>query len=110
MSRNSDLARLEFIIEMIENIKIIEQRHGGIKNALNDIEGQNAIFMCLIQIGEKIKKIESADLREKLPVKEASSVRNFIVHDYSGVDLEIIEDIVTADLISLEKNVKEILK
>ncbi len=109
MSRKSDLARLEFILEMIKNITFIAKRHGSVKNALKDIEGQNAVFMCLIQIGEKIKRIESEDLKEKLPVKEASAVRNFIVHDYSGVDLEIIKEIIESDLPMLEKIVKEIL-
>lgn len=110
MSKKSDLKRLEFILTMIENIAVICKRHSGIKNALNDMEGQNAIFMCLVQIGEKIKKIEDLSIKECLPVKEAASVRNFIIHDYTGVDLEIIEEIVDSDLLVLEKTIKTMLK
>jgi uncharacterized protein with HEPN domain len=109
MSKKSDLKRLEFIITMIENISVICKRHSGIKNALNDMEGQNAIFMCLVQIGEKIKKIEDISIKECLPVKEAASVRNFIIHDYTGVDLEIIEEIIDFDLKVLEKNIMQML-
>ncbi|HDT11962.1 MAG TPA: DUF86 domain-containing protein [bacterium] len=110
MSKRSDLERLQFVVEMIETIEIISKRHKRVKNALSDIEGQNAIFMCLIQIGEKLNKIETPDIRKELPVKEASSVRNFIVHDYTGVNLEIIEEVITSDIKLLEKTIRKILR
>lgn len=109
MSKKSDLAKLDFILVMIETIRFVCKRHGGIKKALNDIEGQNAIFMCLIQVGEKLKKIEDPVIKEKLPVKEAASVRNFIIHEYAGVNIEIIHEILDSDIKELEKTIKMIM-
>lgn len=109
MSKKSDVIRLEFILSMIETIRFVCKRHGGIRKTLYDLEGQNAVFMCLIQIGEKLKKIEDPAIKEKLPVKEASSVRNFIIHEYSGVNIEIIEEIIDSDIKELEKTIRIIL-
>ncbi|OGS17662.1 MAG: hypothetical protein A2219_08500 [Elusimicrobia bacterium RIFOXYA2_FULL_50_26] len=110
MSIKADRARLEFILRMITSIETIVQRHGDIDAALTDIEGQNALLMFLLQIGEKISRIEGEQYRVLLPVKEASSVRNFIAHDYDGINLQIIKDIVLTDIPVLKKNLNEILK
>lgn len=109
MSNQSDRARIDFIVNMIENITVISERHGGVSNALEDLEGQNALFMCLLQIGEKLAKIETPEFREHLPVKEAASIRNFIVHDYDGVNLEIIKEVIEIDLPKLYESLKKIL-
>ncbi len=45
--------KIDFILEMIENIEFIIKRHNGIYNALNDIEGQMAVFMGIFHIGER---------------------------------------------------------
>lgn len=40
MSKHALQAKIEFIVEMIENMEAITQRHGGIVKALEDFEGQ----------------------------------------------------------------------
>jgi len=89
--------KIDFILEMIENIEKIVKRHEGVVNALEDFEGQMAIFMGLAQIGEILNKfdneiIKSLELEEE---KEgAYYTRNYIVHDYEGVDLIVVENII----------------
>ncbi|WP_353663198.1 HepT-like ribonuclease domain-containing protein [Hydrogenimonas sp. SS33] len=101
MSYKSERAKIDFILEMIENIERIEDRHGGVVSALEDFEGKMAILMGLAQIGETLKKlddtfIEKAELaREK---EGAYFTRNYIVHDYEGIDLYIVEDILVNHL------------
>jgi uncharacterized protein with HEPN domain len=46
-----------------------------------------------MQIGESLNKIEDETLKNKLPIKGAYDVRNFIAHDYEGVDVGLIENI-----------------
>ncbi|NWF65858.1 MAG: DUF86 domain-containing protein [Campylobacterales bacterium] len=103
---------------MISNIEIISQRHNGISKALNDeIEAKPAILMALIQIGESLKKIDS-DILEKYELSEeikgAYGVRNFIAHDYDGVDLGLIELIIREKLpilkLKIETMIKEIVE
>lgn len=49
---NKNLAKIEFILEMIENIEVVCKRHRGVSEALDDeVEGRAAILMFLLQIG-----------------------------------------------------------
>ena len=93
--------KIDFILEMIDNIEKITKRHRGIVNALNDFEGQMAILMGIAQIGETLNKIDE-DFIEKFDLKEeklgAYYTRNYIVHDYEGIDLMIVETIVRKNL------------
>ena len=93
--------KVDFILEMIENIEKIIKRHKGIVNALNDFEGQMAIFLGLAQIGENLSKFDDYFI-EKFDLKEeklgAYYTRNYIVHDYEGVDLMIVENILRVHL------------
>lgn len=96
---------------MIDNLEKIIQRHQTITNALKDFEGEMAILMGLLQIGETLKNIDS-DLLEKFEldtdVKGAYNVRNFIAHDYEGINLAIIEDILRNRLPILQERLKKL--
>ena len=111
MSKQSIKAKIEFILEMVDNIKKIIQRHNGIINSLNDFEPQMAILMALAQIGETLNKIDD-EVLEKFDLlndkKGAYSVRNFIVHDYEGVNLAYVENILREYLPILEIKVKKL--
>ena len=93
--------KIDFILEMIDNIEKITKRHKGVVNALNDFEGQMAIFMGLAQIGETLNKIDDFYI-EKYNLKEEKIgsyyTRNYIVHDYEGIDLVIVENIIRKHL------------
>jgi len=62
-----------------------------------------------LQIGEKLQKIESPKIREILPIKEIYSIRNRITHDYDGIDLIIVEEILIDELPLLKKTILEII-
>ena len=97
MSKKSDEAKIEFIIEMLENIDKIVSRHNGVVNALEDFEGQMAILMAVAQVGETLNKLDNEFLKkcDLLEDKEgAYYTRNYIVHNYDGVDLYLIEDLI----------------
>jgi len=112
MSKISIEAKVEFILLMIENIYKIIDRHNGIFKALDDtIEGRPAILMCLMQIGESLNKIDK-DILEKFDLiddtKGSYNVRNFIAHDYDGVDVGLIEMILRDRLPILKIKILEI--
>lgn len=73
-----------------------------------------AILMDMMQIGESLNSvykkfpelIEKFNLTEE--VKGAYNVRNFIAHDYKGVNLAIIESILRNNLKSLKIKLKEL--
>lgn len=111
MSKLSVDAKIEFILEMINNIEEIIKRHNGIVDTLDDFEGQMAILMGLSQIGETLKKIPD-DIINKNDLKEdkegAYYTRNYIVHDYEGIDLGFIESILREYLPSLKNKLTNI--
>ncbi|MBI4753160.1 DUF86 domain-containing protein [Candidatus Desantisbacteria bacterium] len=91
MSEKGDRARLEAILDYIDDIGKITLRHGSVQDALSDMEGQYAILMCIQQIGETLNKIKSEEYRSVLPIKGAVGFRNIIVHDYDGINLSVVE-------------------
>ncbi|HET7434671.1 MAG TPA: HepT-like ribonuclease domain-containing protein [Thermoanaerobaculia bacterium] len=61
---------------------------------------RRAVLQCLSVIGEaaaRITKLAEGDVPD-LPWQKMKNLRNVIVHDYEGVNLPIIWQIVTAEL------------
>ncbi len=110
MLDSTDLARLEFCVKMIRVCEEVIKRHGSIDQAIEDIEGQNAVMMCILQIGETLAKLQSLELRSVLPVKESYAVRNIIAHNYDSIDLTILSEILETDLPDLKLKIESILK
>jgi len=112
MSKRSQQSKIAFIIEMIDNIAFIVDRHNGVINALEDIEGKMAILMGLTQMGETLNKLDSKMI-ESLEMgqnqKGAYDIRNFIVHDYEGVDLYIVEEVIRKYLPLIKKKLETAL-
>jgi len=97
MSDRKIAAKVSFVLEMIEKIEFIVARHKGVVNALEDTEGQLALLMAVSQIGETLNKIDEETiciLDLEVEQKGAYETRNFIVHDYDGVDLYLIEKVI----------------
>jgi uncharacterized protein with HEPN domain len=111
MSENSLEARIAYIQRMISNIGIVIERHQTIEAALEDeAEARAAIMMALLQIGENLQKIDKEILKKYsllLDAKGAYSVRNFIAHDYEGVDLALIGELIKDNLPSLNERLEQ---
>ncbi len=111
MSKISLSAKLDFIILMCDNIEKITKRHKGIVKALEDFEGQMAILMAISQIGETLKKLP-IEIIQKYKLQNdldgAYYTRNYIVHDYEGVDLALIENMVRVHIPNLKIIIEDI--
>jgi uncharacterized protein with HEPN domain len=106
--------RLMFIFERMRIIEDIISK----KNITQVLEDEKllrpAILMHLMQIGESLNSlyqknkvlIEKFDLVNE--VKGAYNVRNFIAHDYEGVNLAIVEMILRKNLPELKEKLKGI--
>ena len=71
---------------------------------------QDAIIRNIEVIGEASKKI-SLDTKQtyyKIPWKEISGMRDKLIHDYLGVDVEVVWKTIKEDIPTLEKLISEI--
>lgn len=95
------ISKIYLILEKIEYIEEIVLNAGTITNALHDLTTYRpAILMHLTSIAEqfdKIRKSSDTTLLEYFEVEDIKGiydVRNYIAHDYEGVNLAIIEWII----------------
>lgn len=100
---SSSFEKLDFILEKIDDIESFKARYNSIEDLLNDIMGYDATLMSLLQIGETLNKLKNEPFAQKLPIKGTYDVRNFIAHDYEGVNKVIIEDIIRIQLPKLKQ-------
>jgi uncharacterized protein with HEPN domain len=78
----------------------------------NDDKTIDAVIRNLEIIGEAARRLPE-EIRIKFPDVEwhkIISLRNILIHEYPGIDLETIWDIVENKLLLLEQQIKEILK
>jgi uncharacterized protein with HEPN domain len=114
MSKYSLEARVEFIFQNIEHIEIILQRHDGIVKSLSDeVETRPALLMALMQIGETLGKLDEEFLIKYDVLDDSKGsydVRNFIAHDYMGVDLALVEDVIRNNIPILKTKVQKMIE
>ena len=77
-----------------------------------DKKTQYAVIHCLEVIGEAVKKIPD-DLKNrynKIPWKEIAGMRDKLIHDYFGVDLETVWTTIAEDIPPLKELIGQIIE
>ena len=77
---------------------------------LSDTRTQDAVIRTFEVIGEATKKL-SVDLRDRhpdVPWKKMAGTRDRLIHDHIGVDIEIVWQIVIAELSDLALQIAKI--
>ncbi len=92
---------LELILQKVVLIEEIVADYGYISTALEDSKlAKPAILMHLIAIAEQFQRLQDAmeydtlSIFDKEDIRGAFAVRNFIAHDYEGVNTALIENVV----------------
>jgi len=109
MSKRDPNLLLEDISAAIE--KIERYIAGMAKDSfMADEKTIDAIVRNLEIIGEAARQMPEAfkEINKVVPWDQITGLRNRIVHDYFGLDLEIIWFIITSDLPDLKKNIQKI--
>ena len=111
MYDSDDLDRIKLI--QIKIVYILEICQDGIVAALEDEKiTRPAILMHLTSIAEQFSKIKDSKILDKFDnedVKGAIDTRNFIAHDYEGINFPIIEFIIRDRLPILNNDIKQLL-
>ena len=103
-----------YLLDIVNSAELITNYTEGIKRDtfLDTIEIQDAVIRRLEIIGEAARRI-SDPFKQKhpdLPWKEMLGLRNFVIHEYEGVNLKVIWDTIKNDLPNLLKQINELLK
>ncbi|MFA6684709.1 MAG: HepT-like ribonuclease domain-containing protein [Arcobacteraceae bacterium] len=111
------IERVVLINKKINFINSIVQEKGSISLALEDEQNSRAsILMHLTSIAEQFDKLlhngelEILGFFDKQDIKGSYELRNFIAHDYEGVDLYIVEDVISQRLPIIQDSIHNILK
>ncbi len=108
--KNKEYMSIKKMIEYID--KALKYTNGiSFEEFSSNEEKVDATVFVISQIGELVKNI-SKETMEEYPEIEwiiIKNLRNKIVHDYEGVKLNFIWDIISEDLIELKNNLEQIL-
>ena len=111
------LQRVKTIKKKIDFIQAIVKEKAGIIKALEDEQNSRAsILMHLTSIAEQFDKlmqngeIDILSYFEKEDIKGSYDLRTFIAHNYEGVDLYIVEDVINERLPVMKESVQKILE
>lgn len=109
----SELGNKARLLHILDSIKEIDKYNRDISFESfqkNDMM-QNACIRHLEIIGEASNHI-SEEIKEQFPEiewREITDLRNFLVHEYFGVDINIVWSIIQYDLPSLKSKIENIL-
>ena len=97
---------------ILESIKLIEKytENKTIDDFFDSPQMQDSVMRRIEIIGEAVKNIPPEIKRQypKTPWREVSGMRDILIHEYFGVDLELTWGVVVDDLPRLKANITEI--
>ena len=99
---------------MVDYIEKIEGYVNGISFVKFENDGllQDGVMRNIELIGETARKLSPLfweKYRKVLPLAEAVSMRNRLIHEYEDVDLRIVWNTIKIDLPNLKEKVEEII-
>jgi len=105
----NDLAYIEHIFDCIRKIKEYTSNLSKNEFVTNELV-QDAVIRNIEIIGEATKKV-SNDLKRahnEIPWKEMAGMRDKLVHDYMGVDIDVVWKTIKTDIHMLDEMIREI--
>lgn len=99
------------ILDSIENIEKYTKNISENK-FFDNIQIQDAVVRRIEIIGEAVKSlpISFRNNHADIPWKKIAGTRDVLIHDYSGVDVDLVWKIIKKDIPRLKKQIKGLLK
>ena len=99
--QSNDAQRLRHIKRYCEDIADFVQRFGDYQHFVTDRAYQNAVSMCILQIGELSGGL-TEEFREstkaEVPWGLIKGMRNWVAHAYAEMDTKIIWDTISGSI------------
>lgn len=105
----TDKIYLAHILESIENIELFVKP--GQEEFYSSKLIQHAVMRNLEILGEATKKIsqEFRNKNDNIPWREMAGLRDVLIHNYLGIDLRIVWNVVEIELPKIKGKIKELL-
>ena len=103
-----------YLEHIIESIDLVQDSIKDMNKDefCNDIHTQDAVIRRIQVIGQAAKNLPD-DLKEDnpdIPWRKIIAMRNILVHDYLGIDLDIVWNTAVRDLVFIKEELKKLLK
>lgn len=104
-----DRLYLGHIVEAID--RILDYAAPGEASFRSDLKTQDAIIRNFQVMGEAVKNVsaETRAAHPEVPWKDIAGMRDRVVHDYFGVSLDIVWDVISKHLPPLRDSVRKLL-
>ena len=78
---------------------------------IQSVRDQDAVIRRLIVIGEATKRLSMAfrEAYPEIPWKEMAGLRDVVVHDYDGIDFQILKPVIEVKLPEVLRQIEPLL-
>jgi len=102
-----------YVADMLEACERVREYTSGFDHASfrSDRKTVDAVVRNLEVLGEAAKRVSPAvrDQAPSIPWREIAGMRDVLIHDYFGIDLDIVCDVVFAKVPGLESALRDLM-
>lgn len=103
-----------FIGHILECIELIEDYTKGKQkdDFLESVQFQDSVIRRIEIIGEAVKNLPEEMKRKykSIPWKKIAGMRDILIHEYFGIDLDLTWEVVKSDIPALKREILKIKK
>ncbi len=109
--KKDNLLYLKHILEAINNIDDFVKDINDLSDFIKDKKTRDAVLRNFEMIGEAARNLDEEFTNNNTSVEwdKIIGMRNFIIHEYFGVDLEIVWETIKKDLPLFKKEIEKLL-
>ncbi len=104
----------DYIQDILEALGEVEDFTTGMQfdDFVKDKKTINAVVRSLEVIGEATKRIPDSfrEKYSKIPWKRMAGMRDKLIHEYFGIDLEIVWEVINSDLPPIKPLIQKVLE